>query len=429
MIKLLVSFNALIFSILAFFSAPKTEKLTDVMPMCSTSGVNTWTGSVTFPTLNSVKMVPSVFETDSGKAYSMPLLTKTPSDEILLSWTEKVGQENTFFRFATSKDKGKTFSTAKTIYSGAGIGNSRLMRAKVLAKKDGSLVAVFFNRADAPKGGKGRGGRSGEIVYCVSKDGGSTWTTPQSVDSDPTKGIMRGFFDAVLMSNDEIAIAYLKDVKGSTKHEERDLRLVTTKNGVFQPEKLMDPVVCDCCNINLLVDANGALNVYYRDNNDDIRDIARLISTDDGETFSKSQIVYNDGWKIQGCPHNGAVSTVQGKSALVAWYSGSETEAGIRLVTQEGKKLFVLNEPSVKNPCLIANSNQAVMLWEQNVNHQKTQLVFKKINVDKISETLSVEDSDNATNSTALIVDNQLVIAHEVKQSSGNILKISALSF
>ena len=237
---------------------------------------------------------------------------------------------------------------------------------------------------------------------------------------------MRGFFDAILMANDEVAVAYLKDVKGSTKHEERDLRLVITKNGVFQPEKLIDPVVCDCCNINLLTDANGALNVYYRDNNDDIRDIARMTSTDNGETFSKPQIVHNDGWKISGCPHSGAVSTANGKSALVAWYSGSETESGIRLVTQEGKKLFVLTEKSVKNPSLLGSAQEAVMLWEQNAADSKTQLVFRKINADKVSETVSIEGSSNATNSTGLVMGNQMLIAHEVKQDNKkNSLKIA----
>jgi hypothetical protein len=361
----------------------------------------------------------------------MPLLTQTPKNEVLLSWTEKDDKGMTAFCLAFSKDKGKTFSEKKVIYSGAGIGNSRLMRAKVLAKKDGNLVAIFSNRVDAQpqtgkpqQGSRGRGGRSADIVYCVSTDAGATWTAPKSVDSDTTKGIMRGFFDATLMANDEIAIAYLKDVKGSTKHEERDLRLVITKKGVFQPEKLIDPVVCDCCNINLLVDASGALNVYYRDNNDNIRDIARMTSKDNGETFSKPQIVHNDGWKINGCPHNGAISSVHGKSALIAWYSGAETESGIRLVTQEGKKLFVINEASAKNPCLLVSANQSMMLWEQSGNNN---LVFRKINDDKISETLSVEGSTNATNSTGLIIDNQLLIAHEVKQDKKNSLKITTI--
>jgi hypothetical protein len=441
MIKLIISLNALLFAFFAMFNAPESKKSTSLsdMPMCSTMpdvGISTWASTANFSPLKSVKATPSVFEPDTAKAYSMPLLTQTPKGEVLLSWTEKDMQGVTALCFALSTDKGKTFSDKKVIYSGTGVGNSRLMRAKVLAKKDGSLVAVFTNRADAPPtapqantgnqqgGGGGRGGRGGgggrsaDLVYTVSKDGGTTWTSPQSVDTDPTKGLMRGFFDAVLMSNDEVAVAYLKDVKGSTKHEERDLRLVITKNGVFQPEKLIDPVVCDCCNINLLTDANGALNVYYRDNNDDIRDIAKMVSTDNGETFSKPQIVHNDGWKISGCPHSGAVSTANGKRALVAWYSGSETESGIRLVTQEGKKLFVLSEQSVKNPSLLGGAKEAVMLWEQNASDTKTQLVFRKINGDKVSETLSVEGSSNATNSTGLVMGSQLLIAHEVKQDN-----------
>ncbi len=437
MIKLIISFNALLFSVLAFFGSNESDKTksNSDMPMCSTvqaEGINQWTGNALFPNFQTVKTTPSVFATEDTKTYSMPLLTQTPKGEILLSWTEKDEQGKTSFCLAFSKDKGKTFSEKKVIYSGTGVGNSRLMRAKVLVKKDGSLVAVFSNRAEAPAetagnqqgGGRGRGGRSADLVYCESKDGGATWSSPQSVDSDPTKGIVRGFFDAVLMSNDEVAVAYLKDVKGSTKHEERDLRLVITKNGVFQPERVIDPVVCDCCNINFLVDANGALNVYYRDNNDDIRDIAKMTSTDNGATFSKPQIVHNDGWKINGCPHSGATSITHGKSALVAWYSGAETESGIRLVTQEGKKLFVLDDPSVKNPTLMSSSKISAMLWEQ--GNDKTQLVFRKINGDKVSETISVAGSESATNSTGLIIDNQLLIAHEVKKDNKkNSLKIA----
>jgi hypothetical protein len=156
--------------------------------------------------------------------------------------------------------------------------------------------------------------------------------------------------------------------------------------------------------------------------------MAKMTSTDNGQTFSKPEIVHNDGWKIAGCPHSGAISSIHGKSALVAWYSGAETESGIRLVTQEGKKLFVLNDPSVKNPSLVASAQGAAMLWEQNADKDKTQLVFRKINGEKISETQSVEGSINATNAVGLIVDNQLLIAHEVKQENKkNGLKIATV--
>jgi hypothetical protein len=432
MIKIIAFFNVWFFSMVALFSPEEATKTNadETMPMCNTSmveSVDQWTKLPSSPVLSSVPSGTSAFETDSTKAYAMPLLTQTPKGEILLSWTEKDEQGLVSFCLAFSKDKGKTFGDKKVIFSSKGIGNSRLMRAKVLAKKDGSLVAVFTNRPDAPAGAPAGGRRISDLVYCVSKDAGTTWTSPQNVDSDPAKA-MRGFFDAIVLPNDEIAVFYLKDVANSTKHEERDLRMVLTKNGVFQPEKLIDPVVCDCCNINLLVDANGALHVYYRDNNDDIRDIAKITSTDNGATFSKPQIVHNDGWKINGCPHSGAISSTYGKGALIAWFSGAESETGIRLVTQEGKKLFVLEDASVKNPWIMAGSKQAVMLWEQSQADSKSQLVFRKINGDKVSETVAVDGTVNALNSTGLMLDNQLLLAHEVKRDKKNGLKISTVA-
>jgi hypothetical protein len=424
MIKLLISFQLLLFGIGAFFNTKKASPDSEITVCHSDFEENS---------------LSNINPDDSTKAYSMPLLAQMPKGDVMLSWTEKDAQGITSFCLAFSKDKGKTFSDKKVIFAGTGIGNSRMMRAKVLTKKDGSLVAVFSNRDAAPtaststappQGGRGGGGgRSANIVYCVSKDGGSTWTTPISVDSDPKQGIMRGFFDAVVLPNDEIAVAYLKDVANSTKHEERDLRMVVTKNGAFQPEKVIDPVVCDCCPINMLIDANGALNIVYRDNNDDIRDMAKMISTDNAETFSKSQILHNDEWKISGCPHSGAVSSTSGKGSLFAWFSGAEKEKGIRLVNSEGKKLLVLEDASAKNAFLANGSQNQVMLWEQNKPEVNlTQIAFKKINNNKISETVWVDGSSNGINSTGLVIDNQLLVAYEVKQANKrNGLKISTV--
>jgi hypothetical protein len=363
---------------------------------------------------------------DTTKAYSMPLLVRTPQNEVLLTWMEKDQAGKSSFCLAYSKDNGKTFEDKKVIYSGMGVSSSRLMRAKLLTKKDGSLIAVFSNRPETSTPGVGR--RAAEIVYCVSKDKGNTWTSPQAVDNDPTKGIMRGFFDAVLMANDEVAVAYLKDVKGSTKHEERDLRLAITKNGVFQDEKLIDPVVCDCCNISMLLDANGVLNIYYRDNNDNIRDIAKITSKDNAQTFSKPEILYNDNWQINGCPHNGATASQFGKSSLIAWFSGTTNQPGIRLVTQDGKQLFVL-DASAKNAFLSSQNQNAALFWEQNQESNISKIAYRKVSKDKVSETLWINDSANGINPTGLVIDNQMVVAYEVKQANKkNKIKIESLS-
>jgi BNR repeat-like domain len=389
------------------------------------SNVNAITGNY-----SSVTTAEIPFENDPNKAYSMPLLAKTASGEVMLSWTEKDDQGLVSFCIAFSKDQGKTFSDKKVIFSGNGIGNSRMMRAKVLSKKNGTLVAIFTNRGESVPNASGRGGRSGNIVFCESKDGGNTWTKPANVDSDPKQGIVRGFFDAIVMSNDEIAVAYLKDVANSTKHEERDLRLVTSKDGVFQPERLIDPVVCDCCPINFLIDADGALNVFYRDNNDNIRDIDRMTSKDNGQTFSKPEIVFNDKWEINGCPHSGAVSTINGKGGLVSWFSGTDKEMGIRVATTEGKRLFVLDDASAKNQYLVKTPTASVLFWEQNKDENNpSQIAFRKIADNKASEITWIEGSANSTNVTGLTVGNTVIVANEIIQSNKkNKLKISTVS-
>lgn len=435
MTKLMALFYLSIIGMFTSFGILKPEKteLITKVSMCYGAPAAIETYSSVFPAAPTITSAAPGIVLDSTKAYSMPLLAKTPAGEVMVSWTEKDAQGVTSFCLAFSKDNGKTFAEKKTIYSGTGIGNSRLMRAKVLTKKDGSLVAVFSNRAEAPAAGGNqprRGGRSSDLVYCVSTDKGATWTSPQSVDSDPTKGIVRGFFDAVLLANDEVAVAYLKDVANSTKFEERDLRMVITKNGVFQPEKVIDPVVCDCCNISLLVDASGALTVYYRDNNDNIRDIAKMVSTDNAQTFGPSQIVYSDQWKINGCPHNGAASAAYGKSALVAWYSGAETETGIRLVNNEGKKLCVLNDRSAKNAFVTGGSNTGVLLWEQDQSgSNQSHIGFRKVSNGLISETAWVQGSDNGANATGLVLGKELLVAYEVKQVNGrNAFKVGNVS-
>ncbi len=347
---------------------------------------------------------------DTTTAYAMPLLAKTPTGTVMLTWTEKDAKGNGAFCMAQSTDKGKTFSPKQVVYAGPGVSGSRLMRPKVMFKKDGSMVAVFSNRTDE------NGKRAVQVMASTSTDKGMTWSVPKAVDSDPTSCV-RGFFDAVILPNDELAVAYLKDVAGSTKHEERNLRLVLTKNGVFQPERIIDEVVCDCCNISLLVDANGALQVYYRDNNDDVRDMAKMTSTDNGLTFSKPQILFTDNWKIAGCPHSGAASTTYGKSNLITWFSGTEADKGIRLVTQDGKRLVLANDPTARNGYVATQDQKAVFLWDQ-TNGNSPQIAYRTINGDKASAINWLNGSANGINPSALVLDNQLLVAYEVRNAN-----------
>lgn len=376
--------------------------------------------------LSQFTMAQNTSFADNAHAYTLPTFAKNKQGEPVLYWTEKDDKNVLALYFSVSKDGGKTFGDKKLIYADAGVGSSRLMRPKLLFKKDGSMAAVFSYRtlaivAPAPTAHEGGHGnhkaapapkRNLEIKYTVSNDNGSSWSTPTSVDSD-TARLVRGFFDAVVLANDEIAVAYLKDVKGSTKHEERDLRMVITKNGAFQAEKLIDPVVCDCCNISLLVDNKGTLNIFYRDNNDDIRDIARMTSSDNGATFSKPEILHNDKWEIKGCPHAGVASVATPTGALVSWFSGANENAGVRLVDADGKLLKVLSTKA-KNGYVAADSKQGIFVWEQTTEGGASQIFYNKIAGGKALDNQLVSGSDYGQNAAAMLVNGKLILAYEV---------------
>lgn len=393
------------------------------------------------------------FLTDKNRVYSLPTFTKNNQGQSVLYWAEKDDKNVSYLYFSVSKDNGNTFSEKKLIYADAGIGVSRLARPKLLFKKDGTMVAVFTYReggttpprpapnpnANAHEGhgsherptetppnalSGARPKREMQIKYVVSSDNGNHWSTPALVDADTTK-LVRGFFDAVVLPNDEIAVAYLKDVKGSTKHEERDLRLALTQNGVFQAEKLIDAVVCDCCNISMLVDAKGKLNIFYRDNNDDIRDIAKMVSLDNGQTFSKSQILYQDKWEIKGCPHSGAMSVATQNNTFITWFSGTKNgQSGIRLVNNEGKLLKVL-EANAKNSVLASDANKAVWVWEQTDETGVSSVFFSKLENGKVFDKQSVEGSLGGQNAHATLVNNKILIAfEEVKAGQKTQMKV-----
>lgn len=430
MLKLLVPINLFFVGIFGF-SFINSQEESHEMTICKIVDVSVNKGII------ASNFGDSPIEIDPNKSYTLPTLAKNKKGEVVLYWTEKDPQNQVALYFATSKD-GKTYGEKKLVFVDAGLGNGRLARPKLLFKKNGEMVAVFSYRAGgampprearptaqaqeanhtnhnapAPQQAAARPKRSSEIRFTVSKDGGNTWSTPTSVDTDTTK-LTRGFFDAVVLPNDEVAVAYLKDVKGSTKFEERDLRLVITKNGVFQPERLIDPVVCDCCNISMVVNETGALHMVYRDNNNDIRDMAHIVSKDNGATFSAPKTLYADKWEIKGCPHSGATSASTKTDQFITWFSGTQNgQSGVRLTNASGKLLKVL-DASAKNASITADDKTAVWVWEQTAENGPSNIFYSKVVNGKLLDSQKVASSDFGQNASTLVVNGKILVAYEV---------------
>ena len=116
---------------------------------------------------------------------------------------------------------------------------------------------------------------------------------------------------------------------------------------------------------------------------------------------------------------------------MISWFSSGTKQPGLRLTTQEGKLLSVISDPTAKNAYVSSTSTHGVLLWEQTKKESEatyTQIAYQKIDANKISETILVADSMNGMNASGLVIDNQLIMAYEIKQANNlNSIKISTV--
>ncbi len=80
--------------------------------------------------------------------------------------------------------------------------------------------------------------------------------------------------------------------------------------------------------------------MVYRDRSgDEIRDIYRVLRTDEG--WSGPLPVARDGWHIEGCPVNGPAVDADGPDAAVAWFTGAGGRAAVKLAfSRDGGESF-----------------------------------------------------------------------------------------
>ena len=121
--------------------------------------------------------------------------------------------------------------------------------------------------------------------------------------------------------------------------------------------KILDRQTCECCRIDALADAQGNVDVIYRDLNDQgDRDMGYVHSSDFGKTYSESVPLYEDHWKVNAGPHAGP-SLVRGSKGLeAAWYTGAEGSSGVKWAYQANKKMILhLAGDKIRMPQLASN--------------------------------------------------------------------------
>ena len=187
---------------------------------------------------------------------------------------------------------------------------------------------------------KVEGGTYAYHVKIADRNSDGTWSpaiTPHT-DDTPTE---HGFVSMLALDQDHILAVWLdgrntasSDHDGHNSHgshsghEGSELSTsmtlrsaVVARNGILSHEQEIDAAVCDCCQTSLVATPTGAMVIYRDRSEKEVRDIAVSRYDLGNHTWSKPEILHDDGWKIEGCPVNGPRLASKENNVVAIWYT------------------------------------------------------------------------------------------------------------
>ncbi len=146
-------------------------------------------------------------------------------------------------------------------------------------------------------------------------------------------------------------------------------------DGSMQPSVELDNSVCDCCQTAITAVNGDPLMVYRDRSGDEMRDIARIGLFED--SFSKSELIFPDKWKIPGCPVNGPAIASFKNNAVVAWFTGVNDNPKVQIsFSKDSGKTFAAPIRINKNATLgrvdvvMPSENTAIVSWMENLGEE-----------------------------------------------------------
>ena len=249
-----------------------------------------------------------------------PNVVRGADGVVYMTWIETLADNSCSLRVALLD--GETFSPALEIVQSKDLFVNWADFPGVSALSDGTLLAYWLLRDGS------KHGYSAELSLSV--DHGKTWSKARKLHDDLKSG-EHGFVSVVPLNDSEFLAVWLDGrnigEQASGNGAMRLLSRTVARDGTLGDELVIDERVCDCCQTSLTLGDAGVPLVAYRDRGtEEVRDISISFLRDGG--WSKSKVVRDDGWLIQGCPVNGPQLASYGDKHGIAWFTGAGVGGG-----------------------------------------------------------------------------------------------------
>jgi len=271
---------------------------------------------VTSPTAS---ITPSPIPNPAGPGAAGGSLHATPGGTLWLTWTEPTANGHAL-RFATRAKGTDAWTPARTIAEGPGWFINWADFPALTADDEGAGTAVWFVKNPANTAGVGDHGHGPGYHARISRtnDGGRTWSPPEPLTRE---GSSVEFVSLATLADGRVLAVWL-DGRGKHGAAGRQ-RLYARILGTAEPDTLVDPSVCDCCQTALTAFPDGSAVIAYRGRTDaEVRDLRFARFT--GSKWETPRALADDGWRINACPVNGPQLASQGGQMGAVWFTAAD---------------------------------------------------------------------------------------------------------
>lgn len=273
---------------------------------------------------------------DTGPGSAQPRLSQGPGGEIVLSWLEPRDKES-MLRFAVLGDEGWTLPG--TVAQGDDWFINWADFPSVVPLSDTLWAAHWLRKRPG-------GAYAYDVNVAISSDQGKSWSPGATPHRDGT-ATEHGFV-SLFPWQQGAGVIWLDGRYTQAQGSEHQhggsggmtLRsAVVSEKGTLTSEVEIDERVCDCCNTDVAVTAEGPVAVYRNRTAAEIRDI--YVARSEGLQWLDGQPVADDGWKIEGCPVNGPAIDAKGNEVAVTWFTMTGESPRVRFArSSDGARTF-----------------------------------------------------------------------------------------
>lgn len=214
---------------------------------------------------------------------------------------------------ATSRNGGGAFEAPVQAASAGKLALGMRRGPRMAAAKGALVVTAIY--------GKQGGGRDGDVLSFVSRDGGKTWQ-PGGRVNDVEGSAREGLHGMASSAAGTVACAWLDLRAKGTR-----LFVSTSSDGgsTWSKNRLVyespDGSICECCHPSLAFDGAGKLFVLFRNSLGGARDMFVAGSSDGGTTFASAKKQGSETWKLAACPMDGGMVAGTGNNVRAVWRS------------------------------------------------------------------------------------------------------------